>query len=119
MGDKSGVTDSKMSVVDFTDPVFYGKSAKIMARELLKAEHRGPGDTIQRAARDIEKEKGVDATVLMQGWNRDPRPMLVHRWFPLFLAWVDAKYEEERSRHDVTSALVRLADLVAGKESQR
>jgi hypothetical protein len=126
MGDKKHVAGNKMSVTDFNDPVFYGKSAKVMARHLLTKEFRGPGDTIQRAARDIEKTKGVDANVLMQGWNRDPRPMLVHRWLPLFLAWVeegfaraDAAYETERARHDDNSPLVRLADLVAGRKAEK
>jgi hypothetical protein len=51
--------------------------------------------------------------------------MLTHRWLPLFQAWLaagfaraDAAYEEERTRHEDTSALVRLADLVAGKKTE-
>lgn len=124
MSGKFHVTGDKMSVVDFSDPVFAGKSARIMARDLLHKVSRGPGDTLARAAGQIEDDFGVEAEIIMQGWHREPRPMMTHRWLPLFLAWIkagcvriDAAYEEERSLHDADSALVRLADLVAGKKS--
>lgn len=123
MGDKKHVTDNRMSVTDaISDPVFAGKSARQMARDLLKKYHKGAGDTLEAAAGRVQDEHGVEAAVLMQGWNREPRGMLTHRWLPLFMAWcaagcakIDAAYEEERSRHEDTSALARLADLVAGK----
>lgn len=125
MRNKCHVTGNKMSVTDINDPLFYGRSAKQMARDLLRKEHHGPGDTIEAAAHRIQVTKGVDASVLMQGWNREPRPMLTHRWFPLFQAWCAAgfakaenAYEEERARHEDGSALVRLADLVAGKKAE-
>jgi hypothetical protein len=51
--------------------------------------------------------------------------MLAHRWFPLFQAWCAAgfaraekTYDEERSRHEDHSALVRLSDLISGKASK-
>ena len=122
MGHKSHVTGNKMSVVDVNDPVFYGRTAKQMATDLLNKYHRGPGDNIDTAAYRIQTECGVDANIIMQGWNRPPRPMLAHRWFPLFQAWCAAgfaraerNYAEERARHEDHSALVRLADLVSGK----
>lgn len=123
MGDRKCVTGNKMSVTDINDPMFAGKSARVMARALLKKYHAGPGDTLEAAAHRVQAEHGVDANTIMQGWNREPRGMLTHRWLPLFQAWVaaglaraDAAYEDERKRHDDTSALVRLADLVAGKK---
>lgn len=126
MGNKSHVTGSKMSVVDFSDPIFAGKSAKRMANDLLTKEFRGPSDSIEAAAYRVQTTYGVDANIVMQGWNREPRGMLTHRWLPLFQAWLaagfaraDAAYEEERARHEDTSALVRLADLVAGKKVER
>lgn len=126
MGDKKQVASSKMSVTDINDPLFAGRSAKKMASDLLAKYHRGPGDNIETAAYRVQTELGVDANVILQGWNREPRGMLTHRWLPLFQAWcaagfarADAAYEDERARHADNSALVRLADLVAGKKAER
>lgn len=123
MGDKKRVTGNKMSVTDYTDPLFAGKSAKRMATDLLGKYCNGPHETIDSAAYRIQTEFGVDADIIKQGWNREPRGMLTHRWLPLFQAWcaagfarADKAYEDERARHDGNSALVRLADLVAGKK---
>jgi hypothetical protein len=126
MSGKSHVKGNKMSVIDINDPMFAGRSAKKMASDLLGKYHRGPGDNIETAAYRIQSECGVDADIILQGWNRPPRGMLTHRWLPLFQAWcaagfarADRAYDEERARHDDTSALVRLADLVAGKKAER
>lgn len=123
MGDKKRVAGNKMSVTDINDPLFAGKSARKMSRDLMAKYHRA-GENYDTTAFNIQRKYGVDAEVIMQGWNREPRPMLTHRWLPLFQAWVaagfaraDKLYEEERSRHDDTSALVRLADVVAGKKA--
>lgn len=127
MGHKWHVTDYKMSVTLFADPKFAGRSAKAMARALLRKEHQGPGDTIEAAAHRIERKHGVAAEIILQGWNRPPRGMMAARWLPLFYAWcraglakcsekADQAYEAERARHDELSALVRLADLVAGRK---
>lgn len=123
MGDKKSVASNKMSVTDINDPLFAGKSARKMARDLMAKYHRA-GENYDTTAFNIQKKYGVDADVIMQGWNREPRGMLTHRWLPLFQAWVasglarvDQLYEDERARHDENSALVRLADLVAGKET--
>lgn len=123
MGNKKRVTGSKMSVVDYTDPSFAGRSARRMARDIIEKSHSGPGDTIESAAYRAERTIGVDANILMQGWNREPRGMLTHRWLPLFHAWcaagfarADKAYEDERARHEDSSALVRLADFVAGRK---
>lgn len=126
MGDKFHVAGNKMSVVDISDPVFAGKTAKKMARDLMEKYHRA-GDNYETAAHRIQEKYGVDANIIMQGWHREPRGMLAHRWLPLFQAWIsagfawaDAAYEEERNRHrdPNNSALVRLADLVAGKKDE-
>jgi hypothetical protein len=126
VSDKFHVTGDKMSAVDFSDPVFAGKAAKRMASDLLLKEYRGPHDTIEATAYRVQSKYGVDANIIMQGWNREPRGMLTHRWLPLFQAWLaagfaraDAAYEEERKRHDDSSPLVRLADLVAGRKAPK
>lgn len=125
MGNKKRVASNKMSVTDINEPMFAGRTAKKMAEDLLRKFDNGPGDTIEAAAYRVQSEFGVDANVIMQGWNREPRGMLTHRWLPLFQAWcaagfarADAAYEAERARHEDTSALVRLADLVAGRKAQ-
>jgi hypothetical protein len=124
VGDKKHVAGNKMSVTDFSDPLFAGKSARKMASDLLGKHFRGPGDNIESAAYRVQSEYGVDASVVMQGWNREPRGMLTHRWLPLFQAWcaagfakADAAYDAERQLHEDTSALARLADFVAGKKA--
>ena len=129
MRHKVHVRGDRMSVVDVTDPHFAGRSAKRMARDLLGKYHNGPGDTIEAAAYRVQSEFGVDDNTVMQGWNREPRGMLTHRWLPLFQAWcaagfakVDALYEDERARHvqgtKGVPEIVRLADLVAGKKTE-
>ena len=127
MSAKSHVKADKMSVADVNDPMFAGRSAKRMAADLLAKHFNGPGDNIETAAYRVQEKYGVDANIIMQGWNRPARGMLAHRWLPLFQAWVEAgfakadrAYNEERARHDCDdSALVRLADLVAGKKAER
>lgn len=126
MSHKKRVTGNKMSVTDINDPLFAGASAKRMAADLLRKYHLGPGDTNEAAALRVQRELKVDANIIMQGWNRPARAMMAHRWLPLFKAWceagfakIDEAYEEERARHDENSALVRLADLVAGKAIQK
>ena len=125
MGDKKRVESNTMSVTDINDPLFAGRTARRMSRDLLRKYHR-IGDNIDTTAYRVQSEYGVDANVIMQGWHREPRGMLAHRWLPLFQAWIeagfaraDAAYEDERARHDDTSALVRLADLVAGRKTQK
>lgn len=59
MGGKKRVTGNKMSVTDINDPIFAGKSAKRMARDLLGKYHRGPGDTIESAAYRVQERHGV------------------------------------------------------------
>lgn len=124
MGRKPRVTGNKMSVTDISEPEFAGKTAKRMASDLLRKYHLGPGDNIETAAYRVQSKYGVDANIIMQGWNRPARAMMAHRWIPLFQAWcaagfarADEAYQEERARHDETSALVRLADLVAGAKT--
>lgn len=121
MGDKKRGGRSKMHVTRIDDPMWWGAEAKRFARELLHHEHRGPGDTIEAAAARIERKHGVDASVVLQGWQRPPREMKVSRWMALYLAhWeaIASKAYEDR-RHDAADrahpALLWLADTVAGR----
>lgn len=126
MRDKKLVEDSKMFVASINDQTFIGTSARQMAKELLRKEDQGPGDTIDAAAYRLQTKYGVDADIILQGWRREIRDMKASRWISLFhayyqagLAKADDTYEEERARHEPSSALVRLADFVAGKKAQR
>lgn len=125
MGDKSPARDRKMSVVDYSDPTIAGSWAKQFSRDLLRREHKGPGDTIEAAAERLRRTKKLDPNILLQGWNRPPRDMKISRWLPLFLVWweevgsrIEGAYESKRQEaegHEVHPALLRLADTVAGR----
>lgn len=125
MRDKFYAGNSKMFVAGINDPEFVGSSAKFMARKLLRKEDRGPGDTIDAAAYRLQTRYGVDADIVLQGWRREIKDMKASRWLSLFIAYCkaglakgDEFYEQERTLHDENSALVRLADFVAGAKNQ-
>lgn len=126
MRNKKHGTDNNMYVTSIDDPMWLGSEAKRMSRELLHKEHRGPGDTIEAAAYRLQTKHGCDASIILQGWQREPRDMLVSRWMALFRAHytvfsarANEAYETERNHHDANSALVRLADFVAGKTAEK
>jgi hypothetical protein len=126
MRDKSSAGNSKMFVASINSPEFVGASAEGMAEALLRKEDRGPGDTIDAAAHRLQTRYGVDADIVLQGWRREIKDMKASRWLSLFLAYCKAGlakgeefYEQERTLHDENSALVRLADLVAGTQIER
>lgn len=125
MRDRKSVEGSKMFVTGYNSPEFVGVTAREMATALLHKEFRGPGDTIDAAAFRLQTKHGVDAEIVLQGWRREIKDMKASRWIALFhafyaagLAKAESKYEEERKRHEPNSALVRLADFVAGKEAE-
>lgn len=122
MRDKSSDRDGKMFVTRIDDPVWLGEEAKRMSAELLKKEHRGPGDTIEAAAARLQTRLRVPANIILQCWNRPAREMKVSRWMTVFRAhWEEFgarssdAYEEKRKSTHAHPALVRLADLVAGR----
>jgi hypothetical protein len=95
--------------------------AVMMNREMIKAEYRGPGDTIEAAAGRLEAKFGLPFSTAMRLWNRDA-PVL-----NAYLAWsnkmdraaerMEARYEEKRTAA-ANSVLVRLADFVAGRKKK-
>ena len=100
--------------------------AVMMNREMIKAEYRGPGDTIEAAAGRLEIKFGLPFSTAMRLWNRDVTDMLVSSFAPVlnaYLAWsnkmdraaerMEAQYEEKRTAA-ANSVLVRLADFIAG-----
>lgn len=125
MRDKSCDRDSKMCVARINDPIWLGQEAKRMGTELLEYEKKSLGDTCEAAAYRLQMKYGVPASVILQCWNREPREMKVSRWMALFAAYwsvfgavADKAYEEERKHHDANSALVGLADFVAGRKEK-
>lgn len=70
MGNKSYGKRSMNIAVRINDPIWLGNEARRMSKELLHKEHRGPGDTIEAAAYRLQTKHGVDASVILQGWQR-------------------------------------------------
>jgi hypothetical protein len=104
--------------------------AVMMNREMIKAEYRGPGDTIEAAAGRLEIKFGLPFSTAMRLWNRDVTDMLVSSFAPVlnaYLAWsnkmdraaerMEAQYEEKRTAA-ANSVLVRLADFIAGRKKE-
>jgi hypothetical protein len=98
-----------------------------MNREMLMAEFRGPGDTLEAAAYRHQTKRGVPFATTMRLWNREINDMLISSAAPVlnaYLAWsgkmeraaerMEAQYEEKRTAAS-NSVLVRLADFVAGR----
>lgn len=122
MGDKFHVTSNKMSVTSITDPVWLGSEAKRMSEDLLRKEHKGPGDTIEAAAGRLQARLQVPSNILLQCWHRPPREMKVSRWMAVFCAhWrefgdqAEDDYKDKRNGTTAHPILVGLADLVAGR----
>jgi hypothetical protein len=108
---KLGIGDM-ISVARIDDPIWLGEEAKRMSSELLRKEHRGPGDTIEAAAHRLQTRHDVDAGIILQGWQRPAREMKVSRWMAVFKACyaefgarAEAAYEEKRKTTDKTSLL--------------
>lgn len=125
MRNKNCGTDDIMHVARIDDPIWLGEEAKRMSSELLRKEHRGPGDTIEAAAHRLQTKHRVDASIILQGWQRPAREMKVSRWMSVFKAyWAEfgahqaAAYEEKRNGTSAHPALVGLADFVAGRSAQ-
>lgn len=118
MRNKTNVVEDKMSVA-------YVKDAKAMSEWLLRREYRGLGDTQEAAAGRAQTKWGAPATTLLRLRHREIPDMKLSTWASILEAFrraggsIDALYEEERSRHgESNSALVRLADFVAGARSK-
>ena len=126
MRDKCSDRGVKMSVTRIDDPIWLGAEAKRMSEELLRHEHKGPGDTIEAAAGRLQTRLRVPSNIILQCWNRPPREMKVSRWMSVFRAhWeefgakAEAAYEEKRNGTTAHPALVGLADFVAGRGAER
>ena len=115
MGDRRIVGANKMSVAVINQ-------AKNMAEFILRRENRGPGDTIEAAAHRAERKYGVPASWIFRLRYREIRDMPASAFIELIQAYeatsvrADRAYETERENHEAYSALVRVADVVAGKK---
>lgn len=117
MRNKSNVVEDKMNVA-------YVNDAKAMSEWLLRREYRGLGDTQEAAAGRAQIKWGAPAAALLRLRHRDITDMKLSTWASILEAFqraggrIDALYEKERGRHaESNSALVRLADFVAGERS--
>lgn len=108
-----------MSSVEFVN------EAKSMADFILHRVHRGPGDTVDAAMHRAERLYGVPAQWLHRLRYREIRDIPISAFIAILNAYqaasaaADRAYEEERQRHEANSALVRLADFVAGAKDAR
>lgn len=97
---------------------------------LLSREHRGPGDTVEAAAYRLQTRYGIPVAMTMRLRNREVSDMFVSSALPIVNAYMAATskmeaaaarmeehYEEKRARAG-NSALVRLADFVAGRRKE-
>lgn len=104
--------------------------ARRMSTEMLKAEFRGPGDTLEAAAYRLQAKRGVPASTTLRLWNREVTDMLVSSFAPVLNAYLafsnkmdtaagkmEEHYEEKRSRA-AHPGLVRLADFIAGRKKE-
>lgn len=114
MRDRFTGTESKMSVAYIAD-------AKMMAKFLLKREHRGPGDTIEASAARIQTKFKVPASIIMRLWNRPVKDMMMSNFMALATAYIKANarmekaYEHEKALA-VNPTILRLAAALAGEE---
>ncbi len=123
MGDTKRGTADMMHVARIDDPIWLGAEANRMAREMVQGEGR-MGEKLDAVAWRIQRNWGVDASIIKQGWQRPPRDMKVSRWMNLFQGYQKwkargARAHYEQKREAVADhghpALLRLADFVAGR----
>ena len=118
MSDKGFVEVFKMSAAVVIE-------AKSMADFILHRVHRGPGDTVDAAMHRAERLYGVPSEWLHRLRYRDLKDVPGSVLLTLFNAYraaadqAERAYHKERSLHETHSALVGLADLVAGSETQK
>ena len=116
MSDTRIVEFCKMSAVVVTQ-------AGTMADEIVRAFFRGPGDTIDGAMHRAARETGAPYNWLKRLRHRRDtlRDVPGSALLALAIAYrracdrMDERYEMERARNDIDPAILRLADLVAGK----
>lgn len=130
MGDTTQDRDDTMHVMRIDDPLWLGTEAKRMAAEMVEAEGR-MGEKFDAVAYRLFTKYRVEPSIIKQCWNRPPREMKVSRWMNLFQGYLryqkkralnaerHAKADYEEKRREIVAhghpALLRLADLVAGR----
>lgn len=101
--------------------------AKIMSDYMIHKAFRGPGDTVDAAIHRAGRQWGAPTNWLhrLRYRHRDLRDIPGSALINIAVAYqaatnaIDDIYEKERARHEPNSAIVRLADFVAGKEAAR
>ena len=94
MRDKRHDASNEMSVTDTAIT-----EARSWSEHLLNRAFRGPGDTIERAAHEVEQTYGVPATIIQRLRHREVRDMLLSNWLALKSAY-DAACEATERRAD-------------------
>lgn len=104
-----------------------------MARELIKREHKGPGDTIEGAAERLQRQYRryeIKAVTLIRLWNRKITDAKMSTFFTVFKVYqdvvakyddaaenMDRAYEREREISTIDTNLLRLVDFVVSAEA--
>ena len=118
MSDKGLVGVFKMSAAVVIE-------AKTMADFILHRVHRGPGDTVDAAMHRAERTYGVPSEWLHRLRYRDLKDVPGSVLITLFNAYRAASehaergYQKERALHETHSALVGLADALAGSQTEK
>lgn len=92
MRDKSCGAGGKMSVTDGAI-----REARGWSEHLLNRHFRGVGDTIERAAHEVEQTYGVPASIVQRLRHREVRDMLLSNWLAIKHAYAAACAATERA----------------------
>jgi hypothetical protein len=119
------VQNGKSGLIPFRDEAVYMRRftaeyaadalsrARHMALHLINEEHRGVGDTTEAAKYRVEAKTGFPFAWLHRlQYRRDLRDIPAGVYLHL-----TEIYENERAKHAPDTALVRLADALAGKKT--
>lgn len=89
--DKSVDGGNQMSVVDGVIA-----DARQMSDFMLRQKFRGPGDTIERAAYEAQRDWGAPASIMLRLRRRQVTDMLLSNWVQISAAYRDAVAASER-----------------------
>lgn len=112
MGQKHCRQKAKV-VTDIVADIDPAGQAKGWANGLIRASHRGPGDTVDAAMHRAARKHGIDPKVLWRLRYRTPKDMLATVYLKVRAAYeAECERQEARLRHEleITKTLPTTAD---------
>ena len=103
-------------MTDMTAENFPVEQAKGWANGLIRAQHRGPGDTTDAAIHRAAIKHGIDPKVLWRLRYRTPKDMLASVYLKIKAAYeAECERQEARLRHEleITKAIATSASALA------